>query len=168
MRAGRTNVVAMITLQMTTDLGVILVIAASSCRRDATLCSASSCSTSTDVNALVLLPICQSAYGEIVGPTPYRVRPTARLMPGVGPRKVTARVFCGCLSFVFGYGVPTGSPALALRDMRPSFAMPRIRSDDLGRAEDELTCSSARPDSRPGGLPRRTRVPFLAPSPGRG
>ena len=34
------------------------------------LCSASSFSNSTDVNTLVLLPICHSASGEIADPPP--------------------------------------------------------------------------------------------------
>ena len=51
--------------------------------------AASSCSKITAVNALVLLPICHSALVETGGPPPYRVVPTARLMAGSLPGKVT-------------------------------------------------------------------------------
>src|SRR5919202_4920050 len=53
------------------------------------LCSASSWSSMTDVNALVLLPLCHSAPGESRGPPPYRVVPTARAMGGLVPGYVT-------------------------------------------------------------------------------
>src|SRR5579871_5845015 len=51
--------------------------------------SASSCSTITAVNALVLLPIGQSALVGTGGPPEYLLVPTARLMAGLVPRKVT-------------------------------------------------------------------------------
>jgi hypothetical protein len=41
------------------------------------------------VKALVLLPTCHSALVDTGGPPPYRVVPTARLIGGVVPGKVT-------------------------------------------------------------------------------